>query len=99
MLPVSHIAAGDTSVARICLEPGDPPQESSRINAADHCLKGSMAFLAIAFSDMRTIAPIAMSVFSAVALAAVSTLAMSMLVSSEERRVGKECRSRWSPYH
>src|SRR3712207_9319013 len=21
------------------------------------------------------------------------------LVSSEERRVGKECRSRWSPYH
>ena len=41
-----------------------------------------MAFLAIAFSDMRTIAPIAMSVFSAVALAAVSTLAMSMLVSS-----------------
>ena len=24
---------------------------------------------------------------------------MSMLVRSEERRVGKECRSRWSPYH
>ena len=22
-----------------------------------------------------------------------------MLVRSEERRVGKECRSRWSPYH
>ena len=22
-----------------------------------------------------------------------------MLTSSEERRVGKECRSRWSPYH
>ena len=21
------------------------------------------------------------------------------LISSEERRVGKECRSRWSPYH
>jgi hypothetical protein len=41
-----------------------------------------MAFLAITFSNMRTFAPIAMSVFSAVALAAVSTLAMSMLVSS-----------------
>ena len=23
----------------------------------------------------------------------------SMLMRSEERRVGKECRSRWSPYH
>ena len=22
-----------------------------------------------------------------------------MLLRSEERRVGKECRSRWSPYH
>ena len=26
-------------------------------------------------------------------------LAISRLVRSEERRVGKECRSRWSPYH
>ena len=25
--------------------------------------------------------------------------AVSGLVSTEERRVGKECRSRWSPYH
>ena len=24
---------------------------------------------------------------------------MRILVRSEERRVGKECRSRWSPYH
>ena len=24
---------------------------------------------------------------------------ISMLARSEERRVGKECRSRWSPYH
>ena len=24
---------------------------------------------------------------------------MTALVRSEERRVGKECRSRWSPYH
>src|SRR5574344_2093605 len=24
---------------------------------------------------------------------------ISILVRSEERRVGKECRSRWSPYH
>src|SRR5260370_41030351 len=25
--------------------------------------------------------------------------ALDQLVRSEERRVGKECRSRWSPYH
>ncbi len=25
--------------------------------------------------------------------------AISILTRSEERRVGKECRSRWSPYH
>ena len=24
---------------------------------------------------------------------------MGILTRSEERRVGKECRSRWSPYH
>ena len=26
-------------------------------------------------------------------------LAIVVLTRSEERRVGKECRSRWSPYH
>ena len=26
-------------------------------------------------------------------------LGESILIRSEERRVGKECRSRWSPYH
>ena len=28
-----------------------------------------------------------------------STLAVILHLRSEERRVGKECRSRWSPYH
>ena len=27
------------------------------------------------------------------------TLILFMVPRSEERRVGKECRSRWSPYH
>ena len=27
------------------------------------------------------------------------TLLFGNLIRSEERRVGKECRSRWSPYH
>ena len=32
-------------------------------------------------------------------LAVALTSALSQLTRSEERRVGKECRSRWSPYH
>src|SRR3990170_3920699 len=30
---------------------------------------------------------------------AVTPVPSSLLARSEERRVGKECRSRWSPYH
>ena len=30
---------------------------------------------------------------------AMSEKKYTFLVRSEERRVGKECRSRWSPYH
>ena len=30
---------------------------------------------------------------------AVSTAIVDINMRSEERRVGKECRSRWSPYH
>ena len=32
-------------------------------------------------------------------IAASAIAAGSILLRSEERRVGKECRSRWSPYH
>ena len=31
--------------------------------------------------------------------AVIITYVMGELLRSEERRVGKECRSRWSPYH
>ena len=29
----------------------------------------------------------------------IGAMIVSQLLRSEERRVGKECRSRWSPYH
>ena len=35
----------------------------------------------------------------ALPVAAVALLAVVGVGRSEERRVGKECRSRWSPYH
>ena len=37
--------------------------------------------------------------FSAAAPGPVAAPAMLRATGSEERRVGKECRSRWSPYH
>ena len=32
-------------------------------------------------------------------LEAIADIAVKNNIRSEERRVGKECRSRWSPYH
>src|SRR5690554_435094 len=32
-------------------------------------------------------------------IATAHTDSIPMIIRSEERRVGKECRSRWSPYH
>ena len=37
--------------------------------------------------------------FGAAGAVAATTGGLLMLCRSEERRVGKECRSRWSPYH
>ena len=37
--------------------------------------------------------------FKIPAKAAMGRMALMILTRSEERRVGKECRSRWSPYH
>ena len=38
-------------------------------------------------------------IVEALSVAEVKTKAAAELLRSEERRVGKECRSRWSPYH
>ena len=39
------------------------------------------------------------SVSLSVCLSLCLSLSLSLSLRSEERRVGKECRSRWSPYH
>ena len=46
-----------------------------------------LAVMAAARENLRQIAPKQLVLISSIA------------VRSEERRVGKECRSRWSPYH
>ena len=40
---------------------------------------------------------IALTILPALSCAAIAYV--TILTRSEERRVGKECRSRWSPYH
>src|SRR2546422_10454993 len=52
--------------------------------------------------DRRTFAWKAVSALCAeviLIIPAYSTRAFMIFFRSEERRVGKECRSRWSPYH
>ena len=57
-------------------------------------------------SDSRNVLPKEWSYKEAVAASSVANVAIAALLKgdlltarSEERRVGKECRSRWSPYH
>jgi len=57
---------------------------------------------AVTISGVRTVIfePSSGAVVNVVSgLSASSVKARSAGVRSEERRVGKECRSRWSPYH
>ena len=51
-----------------------------------------------ATSKIQTAMIIAAALIEGVALFA-AIVALITLLRSEERRVGKECRSRWSPYH
>ena len=37
--------------------------------------------------------------FAVKVTAEVAIISLALTARSEERRVGKECRSRWSPYH
>ena len=53
-----------------------------------------LGILAIALEDKIKINKAAIALFMAI-----SMWMILMFDRSEERRVGKECRSRWSPYH
>ena len=54
------------------------------------------------FALAVVLAVLSFAVFHITALGVVFVIAALLLLAllrSEERRVGKECRSRWSPYH
>ena len=52
--------------------------------------KGALAGTAISYADFKGVSG---------DIKSGSDVAYDILLRSEERRVGKECRSRWSPYH
>ena len=54
-----------------------------------------MKVMAIDLGDART----GVAVSDALGMLTGSTSVIESWNRSEERRVGKECRSRWSPYH
>ena len=58
------------------------------------------SFLALGFSsDVLAMAENMSMLTTGIQLMSALVAFMSSFVRSEERRVGKECRSRWSPYH
>src|SRR5256885_5774745 len=61
-------------------------------------LRGMLAFCFFSHKVLRWLAPLLLLVAfgSSALLAGHRNFA---ILRSEERRVGKECRSRWSPYH
>ena len=56
------------------------------------------ADLRVAKGGKRRLSPLQAAVHNAMHLVAAALL-VGFAIRSEERRVGKECRSRWSPYH
>ena len=59
----------------------------------------AISVLALPFTGDDDLINTVMSGLVAVLVLALLVVASNIAVRSEERRVGKECRSRWSPYH
>ena len=56
-----------------------------------------LLYIALCFSRFGQIFAVLVGIVSAAIIGGHGI--MEVLLRSEERRVGKECRSRWSPYH
>ena len=65
----------------------------------DHLREHSIGLAQVVFQSVTHMAPAAAVAYSIYISVPYSRQALPLSVRSEERRVGKECRSRWSPYH
>ena len=73
-----------------------PPETRDRVRAAAQKFNYQPSLLARSLRKQRTFT---VGVLVPELSDGYHTLVMSGIGRSEERRVGKECRSRWSPYH
>ena len=72
-------------------------EEIAALKDEDWALREEAATLLGDFRDPRAVGPLVEALHDEDR--AVREAATTALRRSEERRVGKECRSRWSPYH
>ena len=63
-----------------------------RILSLNYFVQGTFRFTTINIMN-------ALNRVEVVLIANIAAVVIDLLLRSEERRVGKECRSRWSPYH
>ena len=77
--------------------------DTSRIDPGDvlpdWLLTDGMDFINESITQLNDIIPTVEKIMRYAAIACIIGFGLKVITRSEERRVGKECRSRWSPYH
>ena len=68
--------------------------EATRLRVAEKMLKLPMSFF-----NARDLSELSSNIMMDCTNIETATSSIMPVLRSEERRVGKECRSRWSPYH
>src|SRR2546427_12472980 len=77
----------------------DGEEEEQERDESEKARRGTPRSVAGRHSRTLYATPVKMQAARAGALQEPARFLQSILTRSEERRVGKECRSRWSPYH
>ena len=96
------IGGASTKVASNALERGDAQGAATALGSGATATnaRGEAAATASAKTERKRLQRILMTVYAQIGSAPPTDKAADPGLSrSEERRVGKECRSRWSPYH
>src|SRR5258708_36638028 len=91
----ARFGAPDLVIANAGVSTGTSGEDIADITKLKHLLNVNVAGLA---ATLAAFAP-AMRQAGRGTLAGIASVAGFRGLRSEERRVGKECRSRWSPYH
>src|SRR3712207_4883544 len=101
-LPIHAIPTG-TTIHNVELAPGKGGQMGRSAGAAIQLVakEGERATLRLPSGEMRTVSTRCRATIGSIGNAEHQniTIGKAGRNRSEERRVGKECRSRWSPYH